>query len=110
LVAFYEAVIGAQPSPEASGDVRLLNGSDEVLVQSIPTAIAEQIGMSDAAPVRDDSPLKSVFDVASIEVALEAVLATGGATTGRAFSFEGFTRHDVVDPDGNVIQLRGRTT
>ena len=29
---------------------------------------------------------------------------------GRTFSFDGLTRHDVIDPDGNVIQLRGRSS
>jgi hypothetical protein len=29
--------------------------------------------------------------------------------TGKMFSLDGLTRHDVLDPDGNVIQLRGRS-
>jgi predicted enzyme related to lactoylglutathione lyase len=44
--------------------------------------------------------------VDSLHTALEAVELNGGVATGRTFSMDGLTRHDVLDPDGNVIQLR----
>jgi predicted enzyme related to lactoylglutathione lyase len=47
-----------------------------------------------------------VFDVDSLRAALEAVERNGGVVTGRTFSIDGLTRHDVLDPDGNIIQLR----
>ena len=50
-----------------------------------------------------------MFDVESLEAALEQVEAKGGVVTAMTFSIDGLTRHDVLDPDGNVIQLRGRT-
>jgi predicted enzyme related to lactoylglutathione lyase len=110
LAAFYEAVIGARPNPEESGDVRLLNGRDEVLVHSIPARIADKIVMSDPVVARANSPLKPIFEVDSIGAAIEAVLANGGATTATAFSIGGIDRRDVIDPDGNVIQLRSSAT
>ena len=42
----------------------------------------------------------------SLDAALDDVRSNGGVVTARTFSFEGFTRHDVLDPDENVIQLR----
>jgi predicted enzyme related to lactoylglutathione lyase len=51
-----------------------------------------------------------VFDVESLEAALKQVKAKGGVDTGRAFSIDGLTRNDVIDPDGNVIQLRSRSS
>jgi predicted enzyme related to lactoylglutathione lyase len=55
---------------------------------------------------RDDAALKPVFEVRSLSSALQDVAANGGVVTNRTFRFDGVTRHDVLDPDGNVIQLR----
>lgn len=105
LATFYERVLGAEPHHEPSGDVRLMNDRDEVLIHSIPKRIAATEISTPPAP-RTDSPIKPAFDVDSLETALKSVQATGGVVTGRTFSLDGLTRHDVLDPDGNVIQLR----
>ena len=43
LAAFYEAVLGAKPHHEPSGDIRLLGDREEVLVHSVPAKIAKTI-------------------------------------------------------------------
>jgi predicted enzyme related to lactoylglutathione lyase len=106
LAAFYEMVLGAKPRQEPSGDIRLVSDRDEVLIHSIPKKIAKGIAISSPPAPRENAPLKPVFDVASLERSLESVEATGGVVTNRSFSLHGLTRHDVLDPDGNVIQLR----
>ena len=108
LAAFYEFVLGAKPLKEPSGDIRLVNDRDEVLIHSIPKKIAKDIEISSPPAPRENSPLKPVFDVASLETSLDSVEAAGGVVTTRTFSLNGLTRHDVLDPDGNVIQLRCR--
>jgi hypothetical protein len=106
LAVFYEAVLGATPLNEPSGDIRLVSERDEVLVHSIPEQVAKRIEVTSPPTPRAHSALKPVFDVASLAVALESVESTGGVATSQVFSLNGLTRHDVVDPDGNVIQLR----
>ena len=108
LAEFYEIVLGAKPLTEQSGDIRLINDRDEVLIHSIPKSIAKNIEISSPPAPRENSPFKPVFDVASLEIALKSVEAMGGVVTSRAFSLDGLTRHDVLDTDGNVIQLRCR--
>jgi hypothetical protein len=108
LAAFYEVVLTAKRLQEPSGDIRLVNDRDEVLVHSIPEKIAPDIEINTPPAPRDSSPIKPVFDVASLEEAMDGVEATGGVVTDRTFSLNGLTRHDVLDPDGNVIQLRRR--
>ena len=108
LANFYGAVLDVRPTDEGSGDIRLVNEREEVLVHSIPARIARTIVVSVPPEPRDGSALKPVFDVASLGVALEAVRAQGGVITDRSFSIDGMARHDVLDPDGNVIQLRSR--
>jgi hypothetical protein len=106
LAVFYEAVLDARPVTEPSGDIRLVNDREEVLIHSIPDGIARSIAISSPPKPRDASPVKPIFDVGSLESVLDVVQARGGVVTDRAFSFDGLTRHDVLDPDGNVIQLR----
>jgi len=108
LATFYEIVLGAEPLDEPSGDIRLINERDEVLIHSIPKKIAKDIEITSPPTPRDNSALKPVFDVVSLEIALGSVEATGGVVTSRGFSLNGLTRRDVLDPDGNVIQLRCR--
>jgi hypothetical protein len=108
LAKFYEVVLSLEPLEETSGDIRLVNGRDEVLIHSIPTKIVRDVAVSSPPAPRDNSALKPVFDVTSLESALAGVEAMGGVDTGRGFSLGGLTRRDVVDPDGNVIQLRSR--
>ena len=110
LADFYEAVLGAKPNHEPSGDIRLLSDREEVLVHSVPARIAKTIETRTPPEPREGSAIKPVFDVESLEAALEQVNSQGGVVTGRTFSIDGLTRHDVIDPDGNVIQLRSRSS
>jgi hypothetical protein len=106
MATFYEAVLGAEPLPEAPGDIRLLSDREEILIHSIPDSIARTIDICSPPEPRDGSPIKPVFDIDSLGSVLEVVRATGGVVTDREFTLDGLTRHDVLDPDGNVIQLR----
>jgi predicted enzyme related to lactoylglutathione lyase len=108
LAAFYEAVLEVNPHHEPSGDIRLIGHREEVLVHSIPATIAKTIEVRTPPEPREGSALKPVFDVESLEAAVEQVSAKGGVVTARTFTLNGLTRRDVIDPDGNVIQLRGR--
>jgi predicted enzyme related to lactoylglutathione lyase len=110
LAAFYEAVLSAKLNLEPSGDIRLLSDREEVLVHSVPAEIAKTIEVRTPPEPRDRSAMKPVFDVEALTSALDWVEAKGGVVTGRTFSIDGLTRHDVIDPDGNVIQLRGRSS
>ena len=106
LAVFYEIVLDAKPLNEPSGDIRLVNDRDEVLIHSIPKETAKDIEINSPPTPRENSPLKPVFDVVSLEHALGGVEAMGGVVTSRGFTLDGLTRRDVLDPDGNIIQLR----
>jgi hypothetical protein len=108
LATFYEAILEVRPTVEPSGDIRLVGGGEEVLIHSIPQAIARNIEISSPPKARDGFPMKPVFNVDSLGEVLEVVEANGGVLTDNRFTFDGLTRHDVLDPDGNVVQLRGR--
>jgi hypothetical protein len=109
LAGFYHAVLDARLLVDPSGDIRLLNDREELLIHSIPPGIASTIEISSPPEPRDGSAIKPAFDVGALDEVLEVVRAAGGVVTDHSFSVDGMTRHDVLDPDGNVIQLRCRT-
>jgi predicted enzyme related to lactoylglutathione lyase len=55
---------------------------------------------------REVAAMKPVFDVKSLASAVEHVSLLGGIITDRTFTLDGLTRRDIVDPEGNVVQLR----
>jgi predicted enzyme related to lactoylglutathione lyase len=109
LAMFYQRVLEATAVTEPSGDVRLLAASDEILIHSIPKKIAAGVSITTPPVPRDTAALKPVFEVRSLSSTLQRVGENGGVVTNRTFRFEGLTRHDILDPDGNVIQLRSPT-
>ncbi len=108
LAAFYERVLGLRPVIEEAGDIRLRNSREELLIHSIPARRAKAIEIRIPPEPRENSAIKPAFDIESLDDSLAAVVANGGVVTGRSFVIEGLSRHDVLDPDGNVIQLRWR--
>ncbi|MGD0311247.1 MAG: hypothetical protein ABSC90_02200 [Acidimicrobiales bacterium] len=43
LAAFYEAVLGVRPRAEPTGDLRLVNDREEVVIHSIPDGMARSV-------------------------------------------------------------------
>jgi len=109
LADFYEAVLGLSPCPkpgDSKKDLRLGNDGMELLIHSIPARISKTIILESPPAPREMSAMKPVFDVTLLAEALEQVPLRGGIVTERTFTLDGLTRRDVVDPEGNVVQLR----
>jgi predicted enzyme related to lactoylglutathione lyase len=110
VAAFYQAVLGVSPRPNPGDnkeDLRLCRANEEILIHSIPAHIAKTIKVQSPPIPRDESAMKPIFDVESLAESLAQVSNNGGVVTEMAFTLDGLTRHDVLDPEGNVIQLRG---
>jgi catechol-2,3-dioxygenase len=58
LADFYEAVLGVTPTNDGSGDIRLRNDREEVLVHSVPAGVARTISIQSTPEARDRSPIK----------------------------------------------------
>jgi len=109
LASFYEAVLGLSPTPRPSDnkkDIRLGGKGLELLIHSIPPRIAKTIVIKSPPAPRDIAAMKPVFDVKSLSKSEEQVTLRGGVVTKVTFTLDGLTRRDVLDPEGNVIQLR----
>jgi predicted enzyme related to lactoylglutathione lyase len=106
---FYEAVLGLPllPKPgDSKRDLRLGNDREEILIHSIPPQISQTIVLESPPIPREESAMKPIFDVKELSTALEQVSLKGGVVTERTFTLDGLIRHDVVDPEGNIVQLR----
>jgi predicted enzyme related to lactoylglutathione lyase len=109
VASFYEAVLGISPTPKPDDnkkDIRLGGKGIELLIHSIPTRIAKTIAIKSPPAPRDIAAMKPVFDVKSLSKSEEQVTLRGGVVTKVTFTLDGLTRRDVLDPEGNVIQLR----
>ena len=109
LANFYKDVLIISPTPrpgDSKKDIRLGKNGHELLIHSIPNRIAKSIVIQSPPVSRDSSAMKPVFDVESLSIALERVTLLGGIVTERTFILDGLTRRDIVDPEGNVVQLR----
>jgi predicted enzyme related to lactoylglutathione lyase len=108
LAAFYTAVLGVTSEHDDWGGIRLIGDGVEIYVHPVPPEIAESIVIQSPPEPLEGAAIKPVFDVRSIDRAVDTALARGGVDMERAFSIDDLTMHDLLDPDGNVIQLRAR--
>jgi hypothetical protein len=109
LANFYEKVLDITPIPrpgDSTKDIRLGKDGEELLIHSIPARIAKSIVIESPPVPREVAAMKPVFDVKSLASAVEHVSVLGGIITDRTFTLDGLTRRDIVDPEGNVVQLR----
>ncbi|MBI1378402.1 MAG: glyoxalase/bleomycin resistance/dioxygenase family protein [Frankiales bacterium] len=106
VAAFYAAVLGLEVAERAEGYAVVRGEQCEVAVVAIPAAIAAGIEIADPPEVRESTPLKPVLLVPSLDAADLVVRAGGALAPGaRPWEFGGLRRLDVVDPEGNVVQL-----
>jgi predicted enzyme related to lactoylglutathione lyase len=103
LATFYAEVLEASvtSSSEQLFDVRGAHAQLTILKMSDEYGEAGET----SAP-REDVALKPVFTVSDIALALKAVRENDGVVTERSFHYEGLEHCDVVDPEGNVVQLQ----
>ena len=106
LAAFYQAVTGYSIDHSDTGGFRLRGESADIFLHAIPEEIAASIAVTTPPVSREDAAIKPVFDVPSLSNALAAVTEFGGVVTDRSFEYAGAVLHDVLDTEGNVLQLR----
>jgi len=109
MSAFYAAVLADTNREDGDGFCVLADDEDDAaitLVQMRPEYL-EGAAAASVEIVRESTPVKPCLLVADLDAAAEAVDTSGGQTRGPAWSWRGTSRLDVVDPEGNVVQLVG---
>lgn len=107
LCDFYARITGLPVHPgEADHAVLQGAGLPFTLVQ-MPPHIADSVVVRQPPERREDTPIKLVFNVASLDVARADVTALGGEMNppSRQWPWQGRIVCDGHDPEGNVFQL-----
>ena len=109
--AFYAGVVGFEAAHSEAAHIVLESPLFQLVVLSIPRAIASSIEITSPPARRTDAPIKLVFFVPSLDVCREAAARLGGELNPpeREWWFQGARVCDGQDPEGNVFQLREKT-
>lgn len=108
LARFYEGVVPMTVLAREDGAVRLENEAIQLVIHALPKAVAKQIEISVPPRLRDQSAIKPVFAVDSLDRARDAAAQLGGGMNpaSSAFVWAGFRACDGHDPEGNQVQFR----
>ena len=106
LAHFYQSMLGMARA-HATPDLVVLRSSDlQITVNAIPAQIAAQVEISSPPKRRDDAAYKFFFTVPSLEQATKTAASLGGEVLAEQWRGPGFVVRNVVDPEGNIFQVR----
>jgi predicted enzyme related to lactoylglutathione lyase len=105
---FYAGVIGLEVAHSEADHIVLESPLFQLVVLSIPKAIASSVEIAGPPVRRTNAPIKLVFVVPSIAACREAAAKLGGEINPpeREWRFHQSVVCDGHDPEGNVLQLR----
>lgn len=108
LARFYERLLGLSVQRADGDHVVLASATFELIVHAIPAAIAQDITIGNPPEIREETPIKLLFPVASIADARAIAASLGGQLNppDREWQAHGIRVCDGYDPEGNVFQLR----
>jgi len=107
LATFYQSVCGLQQTRVSDSILTIHNVEWEISLVTIPGFIAADIVIEIPPQRREDTPIKLVFSVDSIQRARGAAAGLGGVVDpeDREWSHDGYRYVDGHDPEGNVFSL-----
>jgi hypothetical protein len=105
---FYARSCGLRVTHSEDDHVVLESSTFQLVLLAIPEAIAASISITTPPIRRENTPIKLVFYVESIDAIRELAANLGGALNGpeREWHFQGNKVCDGHDPEGNVVQFR----
>lgn len=108
LARFYEQVLGAGVSHREPTHSVLRGAGIELVLHALPPEWADAVHITTPPQVREDTPIKPVFTVASLAQARAHAAACGGQVlpAEREWRWGAWRVCNAIDPEGNVIQLR----
>jgi predicted enzyme related to lactoylglutathione lyase len=109
MSVFYQQCFGLIEVARATGDYCILESDAWTLALVRGSGMeASSIKLSDPPRRRADTPIKLGFTVVDIDACRSTVRRLGGVAepAEKDWQFRGVLHGDVVDPEGNVVQLR----
>lgn len=104
-MAFYTSLLKLVVGDSAPGFVELRSEVNSVLLHELPVEYRASVPLTKQLQAREEVAIKPVFFVDDLEAARERIQETLATITEQAVSYGSSKYQDVVDPEGNVIQL-----
>lgn len=105
LAAFYRDCIGLAPADAGDGYCGLRGDGLVLWLVRGRQSPGADINPDGSLQPRSEVPIKLAFEVESIEQIRGSVESLGGSLAKAGWDFAGYHRRDVLDPEGNVVQL-----
>jgi predicted enzyme related to lactoylglutathione lyase len=103
--AFYELLLDAHDSDFSNDFSHVNSGSNSVLLHQLPPPYASASPLTQQLHIQDEVAIKPIFTVSSIESAVDRISGTFATIKGEKFTHNQSIYLDVIDPEGNIIQL-----
>jgi predicted enzyme related to lactoylglutathione lyase len=107
-IAFYSRLLSLDVAARESGFTELSSESSSVLLHQLPDEYRAAVPLTAQLASQDEVAIKPVFAVANLARARESVVGTLGSVQNGENTYGASTYLDVVDPEGNVIQIEQR--
>ena len=105
MASFYSAVLAGSIRSDEDGVCSIVEETAAIVLVTMRPEVAAQPDAPSVALVRTEVAIKACLHVGDLDAATAAVRDHGGAVRGPEWSWHGSRRIDVVDPEGNVVQL-----
>lgn len=108
VAGFYEATVPMVVTHAERELIVLESENFQVVIHGIPAKIADSIKITTPPTLREDTAIKLIVPVASLEEVRAKAKGAGGGLNPKKKEFEarGFRACDGYDPEGNVVQFR----
>ena len=107
-IAFYSNLLELELVGQESGFAYLLGEANAVMLHELPSEYRASVPLRVQQPAQAEVAIKPVFVVDDLDTARERLSGTLGTAAAEAFTHGQSSYLDVVDPEGNVIQLEQR--
>lgn len=106
--AFYSKLLGLKQVIREPGFAEVSSESNSVLLHELPEEYRADVPLTAQLTAQQEVAIKPVFVVPDTAAARENINGTLGTVLGSEKTHGASTYLDVVDPEGNVIQLEQR--
>jgi predicted enzyme related to lactoylglutathione lyase len=105
-ISFYSALFNVKVDPDGSDFQEVSDSNNSVLLHRLPHQFAAPTPLKAQLPAIEEAAIKPVFTVDSLESARLRTQFSYASFSDSVHTYGDFRYQDVVDPEGNVIQLQ----
>ncbi len=102
---FYAELFNVANVETRNGFAQVGDGANSVLLHQLPLEYRAQTPLNEALTAQTEVAIKPIFRVSSIQETTERIQHSFAKISGEVLNHGEFNYLDVIDPEGNVIQI-----